>query len=304
MTRAYRLHGLKLDSDFDLPALPSWDGPMELASDIAIRRGTVAPRLDRADHVAPLFQTRGGGEYLLALPGTGRILVRNGSAVTVEPDSDADEMTTSAILTGPIQGVLWHQRGLLPLHAAVVLIDGRAVALCGHAAAGKSTLAAMLAARGCAVIADDICLIDGRDRDQVSVVPGGARLRMWRDALDHIGRDASALERALSEQEAYFLDCNGPVSSERHKLAAALIISRWTIGTVGLKRIHGVWAVATLERFIHMRRPAAALGRAPHIFADLTRLASSGATVWRLRVPEGAACLDEAAATIPTVLEA
>src|SRR5579871_296631 len=155
MTHAYWLGGLKLASDFPLPALAPWDG-LEVAADIAIRRGQVPPGLDQPDHVAPIFQTRGRNEYLLTLPGTGRILVRNGSEVTVDAEAGADASGISAILSGTIQAVLWHQRGVLPLHASVVAVGGRAVALCGPTASGKSALAAMLAARGCAVIADDL----------------------------------------------------------------------------------------------------------------------------------------------------
>lgn len=94
------------------------------------RLGEVPKRLIRPDHIAPLFQTSGTGEYLLVLPGTGRVLVRNGNAITVQPDAGAAG-NLSAILTGLIQAVLWHQRGLLPLHASVIVINGRAVALSG-----------------------------------------------------------------------------------------------------------------------------------------------------------------------------
>src|SRR5262249_17464149 len=96
MTNAFRLSGLKLQSDLDLPALPPWDGPEAAPADVVIRLGKVPSRLDRPDHIAPIFQT-GGGAYLLALPGTGRILVRNGKDVTVEPEAGADMTVASAI---------------------------------------------------------------------------------------------------------------------------------------------------------------------------------------------------------------
>src|SRR2546426_3788363 len=148
MSHAHRLSALRLDSDFDLPALMPWDGPADAPADVIIRLGKVPPRLDAPDHVAAVFQTKGRSEYLLALPGTGRILVGDGSRVTVEPESGADPTDTRAILTGPIQAVLWHQRGLLPLHASGIVVSGRAAALAGPPAAGKSTLAAALSAEG------------------------------------------------------------------------------------------------------------------------------------------------------------
>jgi hypothetical protein len=36
---------------------------------VVLRLGKVPPRLETPDHIAPIFQTRGRGEYLLALPG-------------------------------------------------------------------------------------------------------------------------------------------------------------------------------------------------------------------------------------------
>src|SRR5207249_8855374 len=62
------------------------------------RSGAVPPRLDEADHVGPVFQTKGRAEYLLNLPGTGRILVRQGSKVTIDADSAADPVDVSAFL--------------------------------------------------------------------------------------------------------------------------------------------------------------------------------------------------------------
>src|SRR5205085_1412829 len=127
MSHAYRLSALKLESDLDLPELMPWDGPDDISADLTFRLGKVPLRLEAPDHVAPVFQTKGHGRYLLALPGTGRILVQDGRRVTIDPDPEADPTDICAFLTSTIQAVLWHQRGLLPLHACAVAVDGRAV---------------------------------------------------------------------------------------------------------------------------------------------------------------------------------
>ncbi len=301
-TRSYRLGVLKLDSDFDLPALPGWDGPPDVATDVRCRRGEVPSRLSRPDHVAPLFQTSGAGDYLLVLPGTGRVLVRNGSEITVEPEAGAANM--SAILTGPAQAVLWYQRGLLPLHASIVVIRGRAVALCGCGAAGKSTLAAMVAAAGHGVIADDIGIVDARGDGDVWVLPGCPRLQLWPDALAELGVAAEGLERAVPEKERYFLDCGSSIPSEPYKLAAVVqLIRHHTLPPATLERRRGAQAGDTLHDSVHTRRPAAALGRAQPIFTAFTRMASAGVSFWRLTVPEGLAALRQAAAKLLATLE-
>jgi hypothetical protein len=301
-TRSYRLGGLKLDSDFDLPALPEWDGPLDAPADVNCRLGEVPARLGRPDHIAPLFQTSGTDEYLLVLPGTGRVLVRNGGEITVQPDAGASG-NLNAILAGPILAVLWHQRGLLPLHASVVVINGRAVALCGPAAVGKSTLAAVLAAQGYHVIADDIGVVDVRSNQEVLLPPGCTRLQLWRDALAELGVATDGLQRALPHKERYFLDCGNRIPAQPYQLTAVVQVVRNALPPAALERLRGSRTADVLYNCVHTPQPAKALGRAQPIFAALMRMASAGVGVWRLRVPEGLAGLREAAAKLPAVLE-
>jgi hypothetical protein len=303
-TRSYRLCALKLDSDFDLPALPEWDGPADAPADAICRLGEVPSRLSRPNHVAPLFQTSGAGEYLLNLPGTGRIMVRNGNEITVAPAADSAASNLSAVLTGTIQAVLWHQRDLLPLHASVIVINGSAVALCGHAGVGKSTLAGVSAAQGLGVLADDLCIVDVRGSEEVSVLPNSARLQLWRDALAWLGVATEGLNRALAHKDRYFLDCSSPIPAEPHKLAAVVLMARHGIPPVSLERLRGARAMDALLGSVHARRPGDALGRAQQIFGDFAHMASAGVGFWRLKVPEGPVALREAAAKLPTVLEA
>ena len=295
MPQAYHFNGLKLESDFHLPALAPWDGPRHVGCDIAVRQAPVPLGLDSPDHIAPVFQTKGASEYLFALPGTGRILVRNGDEVLVDPEPSAD---TSTVLSGPLQAVLWHQRGLLPLHGSVVVVGTQAVALCGHSAVGKSTLAAVLARRGHAVVADDVCVIEP---EKVQVLAGSGRLRLWRDALDRLGIEPRTLERAARNKEKYVLDCAIRSSHERHRLAAIILLSRHQSGAVTIERLRGALAAAALQRVVHMRRPASALARGPDIFAGLTRLMAAGVTIWRLKVSHGVPSLDEAATLVRDV---
>jgi hypothetical protein len=304
MTDTYDLNGLKLESDFHLPAFARWDGPRDAQADIAIRRGKVPSRLDRPAHVAPLFQTSATGEYLLVLPGTGRILIREGREIAVEPESGTPATNLSAILTGPVQAVLWHQRGLLPLHASVVVIKGRAIALCGCGAAGKSTLAAIMAAQGHDVIADDICVVDIHSNGQVLVPPGCAKLQLWPDALAELGIATDGLDRTVPDKERYLHDCGNRIPSEPQRLAAVVLMVRHhTLPPAALERLRGTQAADALHDSVHSRRPAAALGRAQPIFRSFARMASAGVSFWRLTVPEGLPGLREAAATLLAALE-
>jgi hypothetical protein len=304
MSPAYRLSALKLDSDLDLPDLMTWDGASDAPADVTIRVDKVPPRLNAPDHVAAVFQTEGDNEYLFALPGTGRIRVQQGRTITVDPDPAADPTDIGAFLTSTVQAVLWHQRGLLPLHACVIVIEGRALGLAGPPASGKSTLAALLADKGHGVMADDIAVIDTRGPTGIKVLPISPHLRLWREALGYLGIPAAGLRRALSAKEQFHVNRLARGVREPQELAAVIVLTRRSGGTLSLERVRGACAVGALRDMIHTRRPARALGRDPEIFSALARLVTAGVTVWRLRVPDDPACLRRAAAMALTALEA
>ena len=200
--------------------------------------------------------------------------------------------------------MLWHQRGLLPLHASVVVSNARAIALCGCGAAGKSTLAAILASQGHDVIADDICVVDAHRNGKVLVSPCCAKLQLWPDALAELGIATDGLKRAVPDKERYFHDCGNCTPSGPQKLAAVVLLVRHhTLPPPTLERLRGTQAVDALRVSVHTRRPAAALGRAQPIFTAFARMASARVSFWRFTVPEGLAGFRQAAAKLLATLE-
>lgn len=94
-------------------------------------------------------------------------------------------------LLGPVLGLVLRLRGIPSLHASAVAIDGVAVALVGPAGAGKSTTAAALAARGHALVADDVLPLLDQDEGGIRVQPAYPHLRLWPDVVPALfGADA------------------------------------------------------------------------------------------------------------------
>lgn len=303
MSYAYRLAALKIESDLALPDLSPWDGSGISEPDISFRLGAVPPRLHEPDHSEAIFQTRGRDEYLLVLPGTGRILVRHGRQVTVELEHGADPINTRALLTGPIQAVLWHQRGLVPLHANAVVIGGRAVALAGTAAAGKSALAATLARDGHQPLADNLCVLDDAGKTAPAMVlPGVALLRLWRDTIEHLATPADGMASALSGRDRFLVD-RWSACREPRALAAVIVLVRRSSVALTIERLSGITALGALRDMVQMRRPASALGRSSEILGCLTRLLVAAVPVWRLQLPDDVSCLSDAAAEVLGALE-
>jgi hypothetical protein len=88
----------------------------------------------------------------------------------------------AAYLLGPVLGLLLRLRGVTCLHASAVAVAGHAIAFVGSEGAGKSTTAALLAQKGCAVISDDVVALVERE-GSFYVYPAYPYLCLWPDSV-------------------------------------------------------------------------------------------------------------------------
>lgn len=197
----YHLYGLSVDTDRSLPGLSPiapagpadlrmWLGAVpaaEFPESLEVpwyaspqRPVTEEPSLVASRSVdGRFFRLRyaDGTEFRVDAAGT-RVACTWPSPLTLE---DA-----ATYLLGSICGFVLRLRGISSLHASAVAIGDRAVAICGPAGSGKSTTAAAFAARGRAILADDIVpLREGSDG--VTVQPAYPHLRLWPDVLPALG---------------------------------------------------------------------------------------------------------------------
>ena len=181
LTRAC-LFGLTIESELPLPALlPALEG---VANDVTIRCGLLEGTAD------------------IAVPGVASFAVRDGREILVEAANDVPLRNIRLYLLGSAMGLLLHQRGLFPLHANAVEVNGRALAVAGPSGAGKSTLAAWFHDRGHRLIGDDVCVLQPSSAGVVAL-PGVPRLRLWGVAIDVTGRQREGLERAYAGDDEW-----------------------------------------------------------------------------------------------------
>jgi hypothetical protein len=111
-------------------------------------------------------------------------------------------------LLGSVFAFTLRCRGVTCLHASAVALEDRAIAVVGGLGAGKSTLAAAFATRGCAVISDDVVALS-RIADEYVVHPGPPRIRLWPDSVRALYGSTDALPRLTPTWDKRFLDLTG-----------------------------------------------------------------------------------------------
>jgi energy-coupling factor transporter ATP-binding protein EcfA2 len=187
--RRYLVYGLVIESDLPLTSVDEvTDSHTEVA--ITIVRGVPD------DFLAPEVKADADDWIQHVVLPDDRIYVRIGDLVETIVSSDGrravfqplgqpDERSLEANLLNFVVAIALTLKGEEPLHATVVDLGGRVVALLGSSGAGKSTLAACLIAQGAELITDDmlrLVLLDGK----ALVYPGPYRLKLFDETAQRL----------------------------------------------------------------------------------------------------------------------
>lgn len=268
----YLLCGLKVASEILLPELLPWPGD-ERPADLVIALGDVPSIIDDPVHVGPFLQTSRSGQCRYEIADVAAYLVEDGRRVTVAPRASPDAPAVRVFLFGSVFGLLCHQRGLLPLHAGCVEIDGKAVAFAGHSGAGKSTLAAAFRRRGFPLLADDVTVIDFSPPGGPIVLPSFPRIKLWRDTMDALELAHTGLDRVRPDVEKFQLPIEAGFASAPLPLEAVyhLKIAK-DHRHVGATVLPGSSALSALLDAVYRRMSAFRMGRRDAVLGGLMKL--------------------------------
>lgn len=224
--------------------------------------------------------------------------VSDAGAYHVDPDrrqieipEGSDDVVREQRLWGIPSILCFLHRGDVPLHAAAVEVDGRAVVLAAPGRHGKTTLALSLHRHGYRVLSEDLSCC--RAGEVPELVPGPALLRVRPDVYD--GDPPPGTELVRRQPDRVYLAL-GPErrGTSAPVTIAAIVFLRASADDVSLERVPAPVALADLWS-LSFRLPTD--GAQARAFQQLARLASKTPT-WNLYRPIRLADLDETVAQI------
>lgn len=246
--------------DVDLGGVPAelWAGAWQRHWQSALRdhRGRRTLRVERRDDDGFYrFRYSDGTDFLIAADGR-RVWTRWRAPNALED--------TATYLLGPVLGFVLQRHGIYTLHASAVVVDGRAIALAGQPAAGKSTTAAAFALAGDPVLTDDITALLP-DGEAFMVQADSPLLRLWPGASTLLYGTPRALPRLSETWDKRFLHLTRSGVQARQAprpLAAVYALDGETVAgsTPRLLALHGQEALMALvgNSYVnHLLRPAA-----------------------------------------------
>lgn len=210
---------------------------------VTIRVGTLPDELVAPDYGLAVV----GEDVLLCVPGVARYLIRGRDEIVVAPVAGASDGAVRLFLLGSAIGILAYRRGLLPLHANAIVVNGGAYAFAGPSGAGKSTLAAHFAAAGHEVLCDDVCALSFAQDGQPCAWPGLPRVKLWEDAARSLGHDPATLDRVVDGHQKFHVAIPAAHAARALPLKRLYVLSRAADGEAGtIARLTGTQAMAAV----------------------------------------------------------
>jgi hypothetical protein len=230
------------------------------------------------DPVVERFGAGGGGfsanasRATLHVPGVAAFAVDDGARVTVDAGDDPDHHGINAYLHGTVTALLLAQRGSFALHASVVRVDGRAIAVCGRRGAGKSTTVLALGQRGHEVVSDDVAVVDLAG-DGLVHRPTGRPAHVWPEAADALRLDVSGATPVQRGDAKLSLSLS---AGEPGHLQALVVLRAATVADVSLRALERRDAIPVIARNAYRTGLLSELYR-PALFAWSSAIAGRAA---------------------------
>ena len=295
----YRHYGLRVEADVALPGLPETEFESPDVR-ITVTRARDRPQVDdpwTAVDTQPgawRAPAEAGSRLRLQFEGVagawGDLQIDDrGETVRMTLDESSDLDDACELLTATVFSCVLAQRGLTCLHASVVAVEDRAIALVGAKGAGKSTLALALARHGGRLVSDDVAAVS-LDEGICWVAVGRAALRMRPDSAATLGAGFTAL-RPVWATAPPSLDKRYYEAGEHMGTPAAARLPLAAVVPIGTAWEH---RYATAATHGSRRAPSRPAGKPPHG----THSRSRGAPP-RLRLP-GRACPVRARSRVDT----
>ena len=246
MPEFYTLFGLTLRSDVPLPC-PEVPAP-EVNADVELLESTENQLAALRDGAPASVDDDGFWNCMLYQNGAASVCWRDHFDFVVSGDGrhvlwrrlvDVPDEVVFTYLLGQVLSFCLLARGVEPLHATCVLVNGAAIAFLGDSGEGKSTLAATLLTRGYPLLTDDV-LVVRFDGDRAMAYPSLPRIKLTGAAADATfpGRRSVPMNR-FTDKRIFPLD-GAEYVSRPAPLRALYVLSEKTEGAgASIRRLRG-----------------------------------------------------------------
>ena len=265
----YQAFGLIFRSDIEIPEF-SEDTGLD-PTDVTIAIGPIDPRCFVG--MSPRDYWKATPDYfVMEVPKLARYHISEGKRITVEPTKAANLDSLRLFLLGSCLGVLFHQRGLVPIHGSAIVSSWGAIIFSGPIGAGKSSLATAFFQKGYRLLADDIALLKLVPGRQIEVVPSFPQIKLSENTARLLGMATDGLVRVDPESSKFKLPIHRQFSTSAEPLAKIFFIEPSSTATFEIDTPSGMNKFSLLGQNVYRQSLIADLGKSKDHFGQLSRI--------------------------------
>jgi hypothetical protein len=135
-------------------------------------------------------------------------------------------------------------------------------------------------------VADDVCLIDPAPVGPVMVTPVAPWLKLWRNSLEHLGRNENGLERVFSDEDKYRVPLAAAAQPQPIESVIFLGPEDPSVSVTAIEEVSRPESVPLLMNLTHQAYLLEATGQREESFLRCGRVLSQ-ARAYRLKRPWG-----------------
>lgn len=195
MARCYKIYGLKIKSDIEIPEALEIDLDSSETPDVTIRHGKMPDdyyeMVEKGDFINSGMVSK-KDSMILKIVGTGVYHISK-DEVVIEEDANATHHYVKAYLLGSCLGYCMYLRNIIAIHGGGIEKYGKGIIVTGESGAGKSTVCNNLRTKGFDFISDDVCAISFKDINTPHIELAYPQQKLCKDAALALGYDLSEL---------------------------------------------------------------------------------------------------------------
>ena len=271
-------YGLLIESEIEFPELLPFT--YEKAQ-VSIMLGKTPENLEGADVLRRVRVQISPKEYLLNVPNIANYYVHSGNTVTVEALPNADDKSIRLFLLSNAMAAIVYQRGMIPLHASAIEINGGLVLFCGESGAGKSTTVSALKQWGYKIFSDDVCVLRYTADGSIEAFSSYPMVKLWEDSYQKLNLDAEnhsdgKLRPELPKYANYF---HPEFNTHAKTVKSIFVLQKQKAATeVSLQKLDNLKAFATVQNQTYRNLQLNAMGKRTDHFLMINKLITQAET--------------------------
>lgn len=300
-TYNYRVYGMNVESEIELPELLTNNHKVDTCADVIISYGTMSKEIYHEIQEGKCFDFKKDKMWFL-VKDIAKYYIHSGNTIIVHPYNNANSHDVKAFLLGSAFGMLLIQRCIIAIHGGTVVINGQAVVITGEQGAGKSTLTSALREKGYFFMADDVSVIGQTEHTKHVIHPGYPQQKLCRDAMEKIGYNIEAFKRIDEGRDKYAIPVHKRFIKEAMPMGAVFEISIGEGPYVEIEEIRGTEKLKLLLKSIYRVEVTQYSGMSPNYFKNCIDI-SKTVPFFKIKRPKDKFSVKEQISIIEKVLE-